>query len=201
MKATISKIVSLVLVFCCVWDEANAQRETFESSEVRRADAVLHEFSNVGRGGELRQRQGVSAWGNKETVRASVSAVSFDNIYFKLDSTELSDHASTLQLKEIASALKSRDLSGVAFLIEGHTCDIGEEGYNLKLSARRAEAVKAWLVKQGIASERLAVLGFGEEEPAVKLEGKESAAQQERKRAKNRRVVFRQWVSDGSIKQ
>ena len=53
--------------------------------------------------------------------------MSFDNIFFKFDSTELRDDASRLQVEEIATTLKSPKLAGTRFLIEGHTCDLGED--------------------------------------------------------------------------
>jgi len=52
-------------------------------------------------------------------------------------------------------------------LITGHSDLIGEAGYNLSLSERRANNVKAYLVSQGIAENRLHAVGKGEVEPAV----------------------------------
>src|SRR5690349_13981212 len=56
-------------------------------------------------------------------------------------------------LKEAASILK--DNSTVNVSVEGHTDSVGSDQYNLKLSLRRAAAVKAFLVKEGIAESRL----------------------------------------------
>lgn len=47
----------------------------------------------------------------------------------------------------------------------GHTCDIGTEAYNQKLSERRAESVKAYLVKKGVATDRIDTVGYGESKP------------------------------------
>lgn len=49
--------------------------------------------------------------------------------------------------------------------ITGHADRIGTEAYNQNLSERRANAVKAYLVKQGIAAERMRASGKGESEP------------------------------------
>lgn len=49
----------------------------------------------------------------------------------------------------------------------GHTCSIGTEAYNLKLSQRRADAVKAYLVKKGVAAQRIVTVGFGETKPVA----------------------------------
>jgi outer membrane protein OmpA-like peptidoglycan-associated protein len=53
------------------------------------------------------------------------------------------------------------------FLIEGHTCDLGEDGHNLTLSQNRALTVKAYLTSKGVPAERLQVIGFGESDPAT----------------------------------
>jgi len=50
-------------------------------------------------------------------------------------------------------------------IITGHADRIGTEGYNQGLSERRANAVKAYLVKQGVAAERMRASGKGESEP------------------------------------
>ncbi len=52
-----------------------------------------------------------------------------------------------------------------AFTISGHTCNIGTDAYNQKLSERRAAAVKGWLVDNGIAAQRLDAAGYGESAP------------------------------------
>ncbi len=68
--------------------------------------------------------------------------------------------------------------------IEGHTDSVGEASYNDDLGARRAAAVESWLIRHGIARERLESAGLGSKEP---IDTNETEAG----RAKNRRVVFR----------
>ncbi len=65
--------------------------------------------------------------------------------------------------------------------IQGHTDSIGSEAYNMDLSRRRANAVKTYLVNQGISSARLTTVGYGESRPVATNATKEG-------RAKNRRV-------------
>ena len=72
---------------------------------------------------------------------------------------------------------------GLKFAIEGHTDDQGGPKVNGPLSERRAEAVKAWLVKQGIAAGRLTSKGLGQSKPIDKNDTAEG-------RANNRRVEF-----------
>lgn len=68
--------------------------------------------------------------------------------------------------------------------IEGHTDNTGTPAGNQKLSEKRAEAVKAYLVKKGISADRLITSGHGQNEPIA--DNKSNAG-----RAANRRVVFR----------
>jgi len=50
-------------------------------------------------------------------------------------------------------------------IISGHTDNFGEEDYNINLSKKRAESVKAALVKLGITPGRIATIGMGETDP------------------------------------
>lgn len=52
-------------------------------------------------------------------------------------------------------------------LIKGYTSSEGEEVYNQELSQRRAEAVRNFLISQGVSSERLTALGYGEADPVA----------------------------------
>lgn len=67
--------------------------------------------------------------------------------------------------------------------VEGHTDDRGRDAYNLELSQRRAESVVAYLVKRGVALERLEAVGYGETKPIANNKRKKG-------RAENRRVEF-----------
>jgi hypothetical protein len=69
----------------------------------------------------------------------------------------------------------------VKVVLEGHTDYIGSDGYNQKLGMDRAEAVRSELVSQGIASDRLATVTFGESRPVIN-------EQTDHARAVNRRV-------------
>lgn len=74
---------------------------------------------------------------------------------------------------------------GVNAVIEGHTCNIGPEAYNMDLSRRRAESVRAYLIQNfNVGGERLSTVGYGEARSDYDnstLEG----------RRQNRRVVIR----------
>ena len=82
-------------------------------------------------------------------------------IEFGFDTAELTGRAMR-DLDEVAAALNDPQLAPAQVTLEGHTDATGPEGYNLRLSQRRAEAVVAYLVRREVASARLRVAGFGE---------------------------------------
>ena len=85
-------------------------------------------------------------------------------LQFEFDSDRLSpqDRAT---LNELAIAMRSPELAGRRFLIEGHTDNKGSPAYNLRLSRQRAQAVRALLVVQRVAPDRLFAEGKGSAEP------------------------------------
>ena len=73
---------------------------------------------------------------------------------------------------------------GLRLALIGHTDSVGTADYNKSLSYRRAEAVRDWLVQQGVAASRLTVDGRGREQPIADNNS-------EAGRAANRRVQAR----------
>ena len=86
---------------------------------------------------------------------------------------------STVVLEQVAGLLRAEPALGIA--IEGHTDDIGGDAYNATLSAKRANAVRDWLVAAGIDAARLEAVGKGAGSP-VATNGNDVG------RAQNRRV-------------
>jgi outer membrane protein OmpA-like peptidoglycan-associated protein len=84
-------------------------------------------------------------------------------------------------LTEVAQAMK--DNSTIKVDIEGHTDSVGNDRRNLKLSQKRAESVKKFLMGKGIASDRMTPRGYGENVPIADNRTGEG-------RAQNRRVEF-----------
>ncbi len=100
------------------------------------------------------------------------------NIFFDYDSYELLDE-SMVELDKLVQFLKDNDQ--IKVLIEGHTDSRGEPAYNLSLSAKRARAVRGYLLDNNISLSRLSYIGYGESRP---LAGNETAEG----RALNRRI-------------
>ena len=87
--------------------------------------------------------------------------------------------AAKASLDSLVGKVKSLTLEVIVAV--GHTDSIGTDAYNQKLSIRRAEAVKKYLVSKGIEAKRIYVEGKGESQPVADNKTKEG-------RAKNRRV-------------
>jgi OOP family OmpA-OmpF porin len=85
-------------------------------------------------------------------------------------------------LREAAAILKENPKVKVS--VEGHTDAIGSDEYNLKLSLRRATAVKQFLAKEGVEDSRLTVRGFGKTQPVASNDTEDG-------RAQNRRVELK----------
>lgn len=82
-------------------------------------------------------------------------------------------------LNDVATVLRQNP--GLRLEIQGHTCTIGAADYNMGLSRRRANAVRDYLVRQGISANRLSTVGYGQTRPAATNATREG-------RSKNRRV-------------
>ena len=102
---------------------------------------------------------------------------------FKFDSSEVTPESANT-LDTLAQALKSHELSGLEFMIEGHTDGKGSREYNLRLSQLRAAAVRAYLIRLGVDGKRLQSQGKGDSEL---INPKDPFA------AENRRVKILAW--------
>jgi outer membrane beta-barrel protein len=87
-----------------------------------------------------------------------------DKSHFEFDSAVISEDGKTI-LNNNAAALKANP--GMKIRVVGYTSAAGTEEYNQKLSERRANAVKDYLVKTGgIAENRISAIGYGKSNPA-----------------------------------
>jgi OOP family OmpA-OmpF porin len=87
--------------------------------------------------------------------------------------------AGKAKLDDLVSKVQGINLEVI--IAVGHTDSVGSDAYNQKLSVRRAEAVKAYLVSKGIEKNRIYTEGKGEKQPVASNKTAEG-------RAKNRRV-------------
>jgi outer membrane protein OmpA-like peptidoglycan-associated protein len=109
-------------------------------------------------------RQAMRALGAEETaveVRVDLPA----DVLFDFDKADVRSDAAQA-LARLATLIRGYPAGRVD--IEGHTDAKGDDAYNRRLSERRAESVKRWLVeREAIAAERLATRGAGESRPVA----------------------------------
>ena len=107
--------------------------------------------------------------------------LSDDSMKFPTDEDALSPEAEA-RLAELVQRLKAENRN-VYLEIQGHTDAVGDAEYNEKLGEARAEAVRRYLSRGGIALNRMATISYGEEAPVASNDTPEG-------RAQNRRVAI-----------
>ena len=99
----------------------------------------------------------------KQTAADKLIAVG-DRVLFDYDSASLDTSAKILLDSQSRFLRANTDLN---FIIEGHCDERGTREYNLALGEQRATAVRDYLVIQGIDPDRIKVISYGKEKPAV----------------------------------
>jgi len=102
-----------------------------------------------------------------------------DRVFFQTDQSNL-DGSSRATLRNQAQWLSQN--SSVNLIIEGHADERGTREYNLALGARRANAVRDFLISEGVNGSRLQTISYGKERPV-------SLCSEEACWSKNRRSV------------
>lgn len=95
--------------------------------------------------------------GSQEDLAATVG----DRVYFALDSDELSDEARVILDRQAGWFARYP----TAIMIAGNADERGTREYNLALGARRANAVRQYLISRGAMSSRLGTISYGKERP------------------------------------
>jgi outer membrane protein OmpA-like peptidoglycan-associated protein len=126
-------------------DAANARMDTEQAR--READDLQRQIA------ELNAR---------ETDRGLV--MTLGDVLFDTGMSDLRGGA-TSNLAKLAVFLNKYEDRTV--VIEGHTDSVGDNNYNFRLSQRRADSVRSYLIGQGIASNRLSAAGMGEDSPVA----------------------------------
>lgn len=97
-----------------------------------------------------------------------------DRIYFNLDSYEVSSEAG---VRLNAQAQWLQRYPSITVRIEGNADERGTSEYNLALGARRAEAVRNYLISRGIPASRIDTISFGKERPIAEGSNESAWAQ------------------------
>jgi OOP family OmpA-OmpF porin len=116
-------------------------------------------------------------------------SITLEGVSFEHDSAELTADSRPV-LARVAADLKKYPRLRVE--LQGHTDSTGSDAYNLKLSERRAQAVRDFLISQGVSSSQLEARGYGESQPIASNATPEG-------RAQNRRVVMKVLANPGDV--
>lgn len=157
-------------------NEVESQVEATQS-KVREHDTKLAELDKTTRDA-LERAEAAGKLAEGKFVYSLV--LSDDAVKFPVNKHELSKEAQE-KLADFANRLKGEN-KNVYLEIQGHTDSTGSPEYNLNLGEARAEAVRRYLSKQGIALNRMSTISYGKDEPVDSNKTKAG-------RAKNRRVV------------
>ena len=115
-----------------------------------------------------------------ERVDEGIKVEFNEKILFAFSKSDIGDSAKD-NLNKLVAILNKYPNTNIE--IQGHTDSRGTDEYNMGLSLRRANAVRDYLLSQGIAATRMSTRGFGESAPAYSNDTPEGMAQ-------NRRVEF-----------
>lgn len=157
-------------------NEVESQVEATQS-KVKQHDSKLAELDNATRQA-LERAQAAGKLAEGKFVFSLV--LSDDAVKFPVNKHALSPEAMQL-LDTFAERLKKEN-KNVYLEIQGHTDATGAPEANYRLGEARAEAVRRYLNKQGIALNRMSTISYGKDEPVDSNKTKEG-------RSKNRRVV------------
>jgi outer membrane protein OmpA-like peptidoglycan-associated protein len=114
----------------------------------------------------------------RRTALGVVMNLGSEYLKFEFDKADLRPEDRELLSRVAGILMTSHDYT---VSVNGHTDDVGSDDYNRKLSERRAQAVRDYLLKAGLPAEILSVTGHGKSLPLVR-------ATTDQARAKNRRV-------------
>jgi len=116
-----------------------------------------------------------------QPVQAAAEVSAFETVYFDFDRSDLRQDARNILTKNAEILLKSKQAQKIK--IEGHCDERGSAEYNLALGERRATSALQYLVTLGVQPDRLSIVSYGKEKPAVQGNDEEAWA-------KNRRAEF-----------
>ena len=161
----------LGVVFAALFLAACSSNETKEA-EAAAAAAAAEQAAEQAAAREAEQQAQAAAQEAREAAAADVGTV----FYFDLDSSSLTGEARGQVDAHIAALLGNND----SVRLEGHTDERGTREYNLALGERRANAVRDYMVANGVPSYRIETISYGEENPVAYGSG-ESNWQQNRR--------------------
>lgn len=139
-----------------------AQKEVKQARLQEAEQALANRQATAAQIESLKQRLGALQAKTQETERGTI--LTLDSVLFETNEAALKSGA-LQNLYPLVTFL--RDNPERTIKIEGHTDSMGDEAYNLELSQRRAESVRAFLVQNGVEPKRIVARGYGETAPVA----------------------------------
>jgi peptidoglycan-associated lipoprotein len=162
---------SLVLAACTSTDTQDDAAAEAAAAEAAAAEAAAQEQAAR----EAAERAKAEAMAEQKALEDKAKAMG-SVFYFAFDSSALTDEA-RMSIDAHIAAMMGNDHS---IRLEGHTDERGTREYNLALGERRANAVRDYMVANGVPSYRIETISYGEENPVAFGSG-ESNWQQNRR--------------------
>jgi peptidoglycan-associated lipoprotein len=128
-------------------------------------------LNGAGTGSEL--AAGQVAPGSTEEFQTAIG----DRVFFEADQVNLTAEAQDTLRKQAGWLAQYAD---VQIQIEGHADERGTREYNLSLSARRATAIRNFLISEGVSAKRVSSIAYGKERPASLCDAEECWSQNRR---------------------
>lgn len=128
-------------------------------------------------------------------IKANESIV-LNNVFFDYESFDLTKDSRS-ELTKLFNLLSNNP--SVKVEIQGHTDSKGLKSFNKKLSQKRAESVRNYLLKKGISKVRVTAVGYGENQPIAKNTNPDGSDNEEG-RALNRRIELKILSKEGKEK-
>ena len=167
---------SLLLVACSGNETNDSAAAEAAAAEAAAAEQLAAE--NAAKEAQAKATAAAAAAEQQQLQEAAMSAGTV--FYFDFDSSSLTDAARTAVDAHIALLLANDE----SVRLEGHTDERGTREYNLALGERRANAVRDYMVANGVPSYRIEGISYGEENPMAVGSG-------EANWSKNRRVELK----------
>lgn len=171
---------ALTLLFTAAFLVACSGTDTKQDEEAAAAAAAAEEAAaqqaQQARAAEQEAaREAAEAAAEERRLEQAVAAAG-STFYFDFDSSRLTTEARQALDAHIA-LLRTNDRN---VRLEGHTDERGTRDYNMALGERRANAVRDYMVVNGIASYRIETVSYGEEQPIAYGSGEENWSQNRR---------------------
>jgi len=160
-KIFIVSILLLNFISCTNKDQESLLLDA-EGGSIEQNDTLTEEIEIIDNTAQVIEMEEIEL--TVEEKLASELVEVGDRIFFGYDESIITDQSADTLQQQYQFLIRNPDLS---ITITGHCDERGTREYNLALGERRASAAKNYLISLGISSNRISVISYGKEKPAV----------------------------------